>query len=132
MASLWKRILEEEVEQLRCLQSVMQEERESLARMDREDLLRLTGEKEALAKRMRRLNARKEELGDADEDSLARMAGMSVLLQARTSLLRELREMNRVQKEIIDTQKGQVGQLLSFLQNLRHPSTTYDSKGNFR
>jgi flagellar biosynthesis/type III secretory pathway chaperone len=132
MASLLKQILEEEIEQLRHLQGVMQEERECLLRMDRDDLVRLTGEKEALAQQMRRLNARKERLEGEDEESLSGVPGVSRLFQTRDDLLRELRELSAVQTKIIDTQKEQIGELLSFLQNLRHPSTTYDNKGNFR
>ena len=132
MASLWKEILEQEIDQLRHLHDVMQQERECLLRMDRDELLRLTGEKETVAKRVRRLNARKERLEEEGEASPSGVPEISRLFQTRDCLLRELREMSEVQTEIIDTQKEKVGQLLSFLQHLRHPSTTYDCRGNFR
>jgi flagellar biosynthesis/type III secretory pathway chaperone len=129
MASLGKEILEQEVEQLELLHGLMQEERECLARMDRETLLRLTREKEALAIRMRRLHARREGLVDEDRASLSRAPGTSGLFRARDALIRDLRDLGRTQKEIVETQKEQVGHLLAFLQNLRYQSATYDRKG---
>jgi flagellar biosynthesis/type III secretory pathway chaperone len=132
MASLWKQILEEEVEQLEHLKGLMREEKECLHRMDREGLLRLAREKEALARRMRKLNSRKEQLQDENRDASSSAQGVSDLYHARNTLLQELREMTRTQKEIIDTQRDQVGQLLAFIQNLRCPSTTYDCTGNLR
>ena len=129
MASLGKEILEQEVEQLELLHGLMQEERECLARMDRETLLRLTREKEALAIRMRRLHARREGSVDEDRASLSRTPGTSGLFRARDALIRDLRDLGRTQKEIVETQKEQVGHLLAFLQNLRYQSATYDRKG---
>ena len=132
MASLWKQILEKEVEQLEHLQELMREERECLLRMDREALLRLAREKEALAQRMRKLNSQKEQLQDENRDSSSSVQGVSDLFHTRNILLQEVREMSRMQKEIIETQSDQVGQLLAFIQNLRYQSTTYDCKGNLR
>lgn len=130
MASLGKQILEQEVEQLEHLRVLMQEERECLARMDREALLGLTREKEALAVRMRRLNSQREALGDEESASLAKGPETSGLLRARNALIQDLRDFSRTQKEIMETQKEQVGHLLAFLQNLRYQSATYDCKGN--
>ena len=130
MASLGKQILEQEVEQLELLHGLLQEERECLARMDRETLLRLTSEKEALAIRIRRLQTRREGLVEEDRDSLSRAPETSDLLRARNVLIGELRDLGRTQKEIVETQREKVGHLLSFLQNLRYQSATYDSKGN--
>jgi flagellar biosynthesis/type III secretory pathway chaperone len=132
MATLWKQILEEEVEQLVHLQGLMREERDCLHRMDREGLLRLSKDKEALARRMRKLNSQKEQLQDENRDASSSALGVSDLVHTRNTLLQELREMSRVQKEIIDTQRDHVGQLLAFVQNLRCPSTTYDCTGNLR
>lgn len=129
MESPGKQILEQEVEQLERLHGLMQEERECLARMDRETLLRLTREKEALAIRMRRLNAEREGLLDEDKASLSTAPGTSGLLRTRNRLIQELRDLGRTQKEIMETQKEQVGHLLAFLQNLRYQSTTYDRTG---
>jgi flagellar biosynthesis/type III secretory pathway chaperone len=129
MASLGKEILEQEVEHLELLHGLMQEERECLARMDRETLLRLTKEKEALVIRMRRLHARREGLIDEDRSSLSRAPGTSDLFRTRNALIRELRDLGQTQKEIVETQKEQVGHLLAFLQNLRYQATTYDRKG---
>jgi uncharacterized protein YhaN len=132
MASLWKQILEEEVEELEHLQGLMREERECLLRMDREGLLRLARDKEALAQRMRTLNSRKEQLQDENRDASSSEQGVSDLFSAKKALLQELRETSRMHKEIIDTQRDQVGQLLAFIQNLRNPTTTYDCTGNLR
>jgi len=132
MASLWKQILEEEVEELEHLQGLMREERECLLRMDREGLLRLARDKEALAQRMRTLNSRKEQLQDENRDASSSEQGVSDLFSAKKTLLQELRETSRMHKEIIDTQRDQVGQLLAFIQNLRNPTTTYDCTGNLR
>lgn len=132
MASLWKQILEEEVEELEHLQGLMREERECLLRMDREGLLRLARDKEALAQRMRTLNSRKEQLQDENRDASSSEQGVSDLFSAKKTLLQELRETSRMHKEIIDTQRDQVGQLLAFIQNLRNPTTTYDNTGNLR
>jgi uncharacterized protein YhaN len=130
MASLGKQVLEQEVEELERLHSLMQKERECLARMDREALLRLTREKEALAIRMRRLHARREGLADEERASLSSAPETSGLLRTRNTLVQELRDLSRTQKEIMETQKAQVGHLLVFLQNLRYQSATYDCKGN--
>ena len=130
MASLGKQILEQEVEQLEQLHSLMREERECLARMDRETLLRLTREKEALAIRMRQLHTQREGLLDEDTASLSTAPGTSGLFRTRNTLIQELRDLSRTQKEIVETQKEQVGHLLAFLQNLRYQSATYDRKGN--
>jgi len=130
MVSLGKQILEQEVEQLEHLHRLMQEERECLARMDRETLLRLTREKEALAIRMRRLRTEREGLLDEDKASLSTTAGTSGLLRTRNRLIQELRDLGRTQKEIMETQKEQVGHLLAFLQNLRYQSATYDRMGH--
>ena len=132
MASLWKQILEEEVEELEHLRGLMREEKECLLRMDREGLLRLARDKEALAQRMRTLNSRKEQLQDENRDASSSEQGVSDLFSAKKTLLQELRETSRVHKEIIDTQRDQVGQLLAFIQNLRNPTTTYDCTGNLR
>jgi|GEM_PF-5375276 len=129
MASLGKQILEQEVEQLELLHGLLQEERECLARMDRETLLRLTREKEALAIEIRRLHARREGLADEDRASLSGAPGTSDLMGTRNALIQELRDLGRTQKEIMETQKEQVGHLLAFLQNLRYQSATYDRKG---
>jgi len=132
MPNLWKQILEEEIGELEHLQGLMQEERECLLRMDREGLLRLARDKEALAQRMRKLNSRKEQLQDQDREPSSKGQGVSDLFHTRNMLLQELQETSRGQKEIINMQRGQVGQLLAFIQNLRNPSTTYDCTGNFR
>jgi uncharacterized protein YhaN len=132
MASLWNQILEEEVEELEHLQGLMREERECLVRMDRDALLRLAREKEALARRMRDLMARKERLEEQGLDARSAVPPIPGLLRTRHALVEELREMSRVQREMVDTQQKQVGQLLVFLQNLRCRSTTYDCKGNFK
>lgn len=132
MASLWKQILEEEVEELEHLRGLMREERECLLRMDREGLLGLARDKEALAQRMRTLNSRKEQLQDENRDASSSEQGVSDLFSAKKTLLQELRETSRMHKEIIDTQRDQVGQLLAFIQNLRNPTTTYDCTGNLR
>ena len=132
MASLWKQILEEEVEELEHLRGLMREEKECLLRMDREGLLRLARDKEALAQRMRTLNSRKEQLQDENRDASSSEQGVSDLFSAKKTLLQELRETSRMHKEIIDTQRDQVGQLLAFIQNLRNPTTTYDCTGNLR
>lgn len=129
MASPGKQILEQEVEQLEQLHSLMQEERECLAHMDRETLLRLTREKEALAIRMRRLHTEREGLLDEDKASLSTAPGTSGLLRTRNRLIQELRDLGRTQKQIMETQKEQVGHLLAFLQNLRYQSATYDRMG---
>jgi hypothetical protein len=130
MATLGRQILEKEVEQLEQLHGLMQEERECLVRMDRETLLRLTREKEALAMRMRRLHAQREDLVDEDRTSLSKAPGTSGLLRTRNTLIRELQDLSRTQKEIMEAQKEQVGHLLAFLQNLRYQSATYDRKGS--
>jgi len=39
-------------------------------------------------------------------------------------------DLSRTHKEIMETQKEQVGHLLAFLQNLRYQSSTYDHMGN--
>ena len=132
MPNLWKQILEEEIGELEHLQGLMREERECLLRMDREGLLRLARDKQALAQRMRRLNSRKEQLQDEDTEPSSKGQGVSDLFRTRNMLLQELRETSRGQKEIINMQRGQVGQLLAFIQNLRNPSTTYDCTGSFR
>jgi len=132
MASHWKQILEEEVEELERLQGLMREERECLLRMDREGLLRLARDKEALAQRMRTLNSQKEQLQEEDRDASSSGQGVSDLFHTRKTLLQELRETSRMHKEIVDTQRDQVGQLLAFIQNLRNPTTTYDNTGNLR
>jgi flagellar biosynthesis/type III secretory pathway chaperone len=132
MASLWKQILEEEVDELEHLRGLMREEKECLLRMDREGLLRLARDKEALAQRMRTLNSRKEQLQDENRDASSSEQGVSDLFSAKKTLLQELRETSRMHKEIIDTQRDQVGQLLAFIQNLRNPTTTYDCTGNLR
>jgi hypothetical protein len=132
MASQWKQLLEEELEQLGNLQELMRAERECLLRMDREALMRVTREKEALALRMRGLNTRKESLEEQDRDSLTSSPRIRALFQTRNTLLREVREMSRVQKEIVDAQREQVGQLLGFLQNLRTQSSTYDATGKYK
>ncbi len=130
MPSLGKHILEQEVEQLEQLHSLMHEERECLACMDRETLLRLTREKEALANRMRRLHTQREGLDDEDRTSLSQAPGTSGLFRTRNTLIQELRDLSRTQKEINETQKERVGHLLAFLQNLRYQSATYDRTGN--
>ena len=130
MASLGKQILEQEVEQLQQLRGLMQEERECLARMDREALLRVTRKKEALAVRMRRLHSQRESLDGEERASLAKAPGTSTLLRTRNTLVQDLRDFGRTQKEIVEAQKTQVGHLLGFLQNLRYQSATYDCKGN--
>ncbi len=130
MASVWKRILEEEVEQLGQLHSLLHEERECLARMDREALITLTRRKEALASRMRRLNAKREGLQEKDKSSLTSTPGIAGLCQTRNTLLHEIRHLSGTHKEIIETQREQVTQALGFLQRLRCQSATYDNKGN--
>ena len=130
MSSLAKQILEQEVEQLQHLHRLMQEERQCLARMDRETLLRLTREKEALAIRMRSLHSRRDGLAEEERTSLSTVPGTSGLFRTRNTLLQELRDLSRMQKEIVETKREQVGHLLGFLQNLRYQSATYDRKGN--
>ena len=132
MASQWEQLLEEEVEQLGHLQRLMRAERECLLRMDREALIRLTREKEALALRMKKLTTRRQSLEERDRDSMSNVPGICDLSQVRNTLLQEVREMNRVQKEIVETQREQVGQLLGFLRNLRLRSSTYDSTGKYK
>lgn len=132
MMNQWKRLLEEEVEQLGHLQDLMREERECLIRMDREALVRLTREKEVLALRMRRLNTRRESLDEIGLDTMSSVPGLPALSRTRNTLLEEVRKMSRVQKEIVETQREQVGQLLGFLQNLRAQSFTYDSTGKYK
>ena len=129
MASLGRQILEQEVEQLEHLHALMQEEKECLARMDRETLLRLTREKEALAIRMRRLHARREGLVDEEKAYLSKAPETSGLFRTRNTLIQELRDLSKTQKEIVETQKDQVAHLLGFLRNLRYQSATYDRKG---
>jgi flagellar biosynthesis/type III secretory pathway chaperone len=128
--SLGRQLLEKEVEHLKKLHRMMQEERECLVRMDRETLLRLTREKEALAIRMQRLHTQREDLVDEDRTSLRKAPGTSDLLRARNTLIQELRDFGRTQKVIMETQKGRVGDLLAFLQNLRYQSATYDHRGS--
>ena len=130
MASVWKRILEEEVEQLEYLHSLLHREKDCLARMDREALIRLTREKEALASRMRSLNARREGLDEQDRSSLSNTPEISGLFRTRKSLLEEIRHLSRTHKEIVQTQREQVSEALGFLQRVRCRSATYDSKGN--
>ncbi len=130
MASVWKRILEEEVEQLGQLHSLLHEERDCLARMDREALIRLTREKEALASRMRKLNARREGLTDQDRSSLSNTPGIPGLFRARDTLLHEIRHLSGTHKEIIESQRNRVRQALGLVQRLRCRPSTYDSKGN--
>jgi flagellar biosynthesis/type III secretory pathway chaperone len=130
MASLERQLLETEVEHLEQLHGLMQEERECLLRMDRETLLRLTREKEALAIRLQQLHTQRKGLADDDGTSLAKAPGTSGLHHTRNTLLQELRDLSRTHKEIMETQKEQVGHLLAFLQNLRYQSTTYDQKGS--
>jgi flagellar biosynthesis/type III secretory pathway chaperone len=130
MASLGKEILEQEVEQLEQLHGLMHQERECLGRMDRETLLRLTREKEAVAIRMQRLHNQRAGLAEEDEATFSKTRGTSDLLRARNTLIQELRDLSRTQKEIVETQREQVGHLLAFLQNLRYQSATYDCKGN--
>lgn len=130
MASLGRQVLEQEVEQLEQLHSLMQEERECLARMDRETLLRLTRQKEALAIRMRKLHTQREDLADEERASLPAAKGTSGLLRTRNTLIQELRDLNRTHQKIMETQKERVGHLLAFLQNLRYQSATYDRKGS--
>jgi uncharacterized protein YjcR len=129
MASLGRQLLEQEVEQLEHLHALMQEEKECLARMDRETLLRLTREKEALAIRMRRLHARREGLVDEEKATLSKTQETSGLFRTRKTLIQELRDLSKTQKEIVETQKDRVAHLLGFLQNLRYQSATYDRKG---
>ena len=130
MSSFSKQILEQEVEGLQQLHRLMREERECLARMDRETLLKLTREKEALAIRMRSLNSRRDGLAEEEKASLAEAPVTSELLHTRNTLVQELRDLSRTHKEIVETKKGQIGHLLGFLQNLRYQSATYDRKGN--
>ena len=130
MSSLGKQILEQEVEQLQHLRRLMEEERECLARMDRETLLGLTREKEALAIRMRSLHTRRDGLAEEEKASLSTAPGTAGLLRTRNTLVQELRDLSHTQKEIVETKKEQVGHLLGFLQNLRYQSATYDRKGN--
>ncbi len=132
MSNPEKEILKEEVAQLKQLHGLMLEERECLARMDREALLRLTREKEALTLRIKRLTAERAGLTDRAAGPLSEAPGDSELIRARRSLLLELRDLSRAHKGMIDSQREQVGQLLSFLRNLHHPSATYDNKGNLR
>jgi len=80
--------------------------------------------------RMRRLHTRREELVDEDKASLSTAPGTSGLLRTRNTLIQELRDLGRTQKEIMETQKEQLGSLLAFLQNLRYQSATYDRMGN--
>lgn len=130
MASVLKRILEEEVEQLECLHSLLHEERECLTRMDREALIRLTREKEALASRMRNLNARREGLDEQGQRSGSTSPGISGLVRTRKTLLEKIRHLSKTHKEIVQTQHKQVNQALGFLQRVRCQSATYDNKGN--
>ncbi len=130
MSSPAKKILEEEVAQLERLHGLMLQERECLARMDRESLLRLTREKEALALGIERLAAAGEGLDEGGRGSLSEAPATARLVRARRSLLLELRDLSRTHKEMIDAQREQVEHLLGFLRNLQHPSATYDHKGN--
>ena len=74
----------------------MREERECLHRMDREGLLRLARDKEALARRMRKLNSRKEQLQDENSDASSSVQGVSDLLRTRNTLLQEFRVRSHV------------------------------------
>jgi len=132
MASRWRKLLEDEIEQLEQLRELIRAEKECLFRMDRDALLRLTRQKEALAMGLSKLGARREGLQDENGDSLSDLPGLQPLVRRRNTLLQELRRMGRAQKEMIETQREQVGQVLSFLHNLRCQSSTYDCTGKYR
>jgi FlgN protein len=132
MASLSKQLLEQEVEQLEHLRGLLRDERECLVRMDLQAVLRLAREKEALARRMRSLQAEKEGLEEEGTDGLRGVPVIHELLHTRNTLLQEVRELGRTQQEIIETQRGKISQLLGFLQNMKNHSATYDCKGKFK
>jgi len=122
-------IIEEEIRHLEQLQQLMQDERDSLDQMDRETLLKIVKNKAAIAVRLEELKSRRQTLETGPDASRDNGQKVSELLKTRDTLVKTLKEENRIQRNVLATQSEQVDRLLGFFRQLRDPSIIYNSNG---
>jgi flagellar biosynthesis/type III secretory pathway chaperone len=128
-----KAILEQEIEQLRCLQGLMKAERECLARMNGEGLLRLVREKDGLVRRLARLQEERRTLpGTSGPGAGDAAQALRELFVVRNALVSELREQSRVHERILEEQSERVGHMLGFFRSVFSRNATYDRNGRMR
>jgi flagellar biosynthesis/type III secretory pathway chaperone len=128
-----KAILEEEIEQLRCLQGLMKAERECLARMNGEGLLRLVREKEGLVRRLDRLQERRRSLPRLSDPGAGEGTdAFRELLRLRNALVSDIREQSRVHERVLEEQSERVGDLIGFFRSAFSRNATYDRNGRMR
>ena len=125
-------ILEEEIEQLRCLRKLMESEKDCLVGMNGEGLLRVVREKDGLVRRLRRLKEKRQGLGREADASGGHTHAVRELLGVRNALVSEIRERSRVHERILENQSEQVGRLLGFFQSVFSRGSVYNRNGRMR
>lgn len=125
-------VVGEEIRELKELETLLDAEREGLVRMDREALVRSAREKERVALRLDRLREIRRSDEIPSEAFPACGTDGSDLLRVRNQMARAISQRCREQSQILRAQAEQVGQLASFLQNLRCQASVYDRNGRLR
>jgi flagellar biosynthesis/type III secretory pathway chaperone len=126
-------ILEEEIEQLKCLQDLMKAEKDCLAGMNGEGLLQVVREKDGLVRRLGQLKQKRQSLrGETDPIAGQPAQALRDLLGVRNALISEIREQSRIHERILEDQSEQVGRLLGFFQSVFSRSSVYDRNGRMR
>jgi flagellar biosynthesis/type III secretory pathway chaperone len=125
-------ILEEEIEQLRCLQGLMKTEKDCLACMNGEGLLRVVREKDGLVRRLGQLQERRQSLQGNTGPAEGHARAIRQLLDVRSALISEIREQSRIHEKILEDQSEQVGRLLGFFQSVLTRNSVYDQKGRMK
>ena len=126
-----KHFIEAEIQQLLCLQRLIEEERRSIVEMDHEQLIVLAKEKESTARHLKELNQQRQAL-EASPRKLIKRAEEDSLLATRNNLLREVEAKNRVQEEVLNQQLEQLDNLMAFFRHFQGQSSVYDRKGKLR
>ncbi len=125
-------ILEEEIQHLKCLQGLMKTEKDCLAGMNGEGLLRVVREKDGLVRRLGQLKARRRSLPVGTDGGAGQPKAVRELLDLRNALVSEIREQSRVHERILEDQSEQVGRLLGFFQSVFSRGSVYDRNGRMK
>ena len=125
-------VLEQEIEELKCLRELMKAEKECLAVMNGERLLRIVRQKDGLVRRLGQLKAKRQSLeGGPNAGTVQPEAGRE-LFGVRDALVSEIREQSRVHERILEDQSQQIGRLLGFFRSVFSRSSVYDRNGRMR
>ena len=125
-------ILEQEIEQLKCLQQLMKTEKDCLAAMNAEGLFRIVREKDGLVRRLGQLKAKRHSLQGEPNTGTVQPQSVQELFGVRNALVSEIREQSRVHERILEDQSQQIGRLLGFFRSVFSRSSVYDRNGRMR